>query len=869
VSPLGQGGMGEVYRARDSRLQRDVAVKLLPGSVAGDPERLGRFTREAQLLATLNHPHIGAIYGVEESASHGAALVLELVEGPTLADRIAEGPIPLDDVVSIARQIADAVETAHEQGIIHRDLKPANVKLRPDGTVKVLDFGLAKTLAAPTSGSIDIAASPTFTAHATAAGVILGTAAYMAPEQARGRAVDRRADIWAFGVVLFEMLAGVRPFGGETVSETLAAIIKDPPSLDALPPTLPAPLRTLIARTLAKDPKRRLRDIGDARLVLEDLQSGRADMTGPAVAARQVVPAWRMAAPWALAVIAIAAALYLATRPGAGTDDEPPLLRFTLPIAGESLERTGLPAISPDGRHIVFVKAGQLWIRSLDALEPRQLAGTSGAQFPFWSPDSTQVAYLTATALWRVGIDGSQPIQVATYRFSKGGRTPGGVWRADDVIVFAPSATGSGLFSVPAQGGEFTDFYTRDPAVEGDFHRPSLLPDGRSLLLVVDHPERGADTIGVLADGQRKNVLTVKGEVLDSPVYSPTGHILYHRETTTPGIWALPFSVERLEETGAPFLVAPQGSYPSMSSHGTLIYADNSVSGTATLAWLDIATGAATTVLKEQFAGMGYPRLSPGGRHVTAVVQSPGEGQVVIVADLERGTHVRLGDRADNSSRPGWVDDETIAFARNDGLSQEIVTRAANGSGSATVLTRGMQPSVRTGRLLFSRISPGTGGDLYHLLLPARGAAAGEPELLQQLPTHEWEPALSPDGSLLAYTAGDAGQSEIVLRTYPGSTGQWQVSAGGGSLPVWSRAGDAIYYKDTPGQIYRVDVRSEPSVMLGTPVRIERPSNLLARIGFDISPDGRRLLMVQEVRTDEQRTASLAVVQNWSAAFRK
>jgi Tol biopolymer transport system component len=517
----------------------------------------------------------------------------------------------------------------------------------------------------------------------------------------------------------------------------------------------------------------------------------------------------------------------------------------------------------------VFVKAGQLWIRPFDQFEARQLAGTDGAQFPFWSPDSRQVAYLSATALWRVGVEGSQPIQVATYRFSKGARTPGGVWRTDDVIVFAPAATGSGLFSVPAQGGEFTEFYARDPKVEGDFHRPSLLPDGRSLLFVIDHPERGADAIGVLADGQRKNVLTLEGEVLDSPVYSPTGHILYHRETTAPGVWALPFSVERHEATGAPFLVAPQGSYPSMSSTGTLIYADNSVGGAAKLAWLDIATGTPSSALGAAFAGMGYPRLSPSGRHVTAVVQSPGEGRVIIVVDLQRGTHVRIGDRADESSRPGWINDETIVFARNDGLSQEIVTHRANGSGSATVLTRGLQPFARKDRLLFTRISPGTGGDLYHLRLVAAGAAAAEPERLQQLPTHERDPALSPDGSLLAYSAGDAGQSEIILRTYPGSTGQWQVSSGGGSLAVWSLAGDAIYYMDSAAQIHRVEVQSTPGVSLGTPVHIPRPSNLLARVGFDISSDGRRLLMVQEVRTDEQRTAGLAVVQNWSAAFRQ
>ena len=864
--------MGEVYRARDSRLQRDVALKLLPPTVSGDAERLARFAREAQLLATLNHPHIAAIYGLEDSLS-GAALVLELVEGPTLADRIAVGAIPLDECIQIARQVADALEAAHEQGIIHRDLKPANIKLRPDGTVKVLDFGLAKTMtSAAASGiaSADIAASPTFTAHATAAGMILGTAAYMAPEQARGRQVDRRADIWALGVVLFEMLTGGRPFGGETVSEVLAAIIKDPPSWTLVPEGVPPSLRALMTRMLEKDPRQRLRDIGDARLALEDLQAGGGEALALATAASaRQAPAWRTIVPWLIALASTAAAVLYGARSVTTPASEPPLVKFTLPFGGQSLERTGLPAISPDGQHVVFVKDGQLWIRSFAQLESRQLAGTAGAQFPFWSPDSRQVAYLTATALWRVGIEGSQPIQMATYRFSKGGRTPGGVWRHDGTIVFAPSATGSGLVSVSARGGEFTEFYTRDPQVEGDFHRPSLLPDGRSVLFVVDHVVRGADAIGLLVDGTRKDVLTIEGEVLDSPVYSSTGHILYHRETTTPGVWALPFSLERLEATGTPFLVASQGSYPSISTDGTLIYADNSVSGMATLAWLDIRDGTVVPAIKEQFSGMSFPRLSPTGRFVTAVIQSPGQGQVVIVADLLRGTHVRIGDRADASSRPTWVDDETVVFARGNRLAEAIVMRAANGSGTETLLARGTQPSIRGNNLVFLRISPGTGGDLYRLMLPAKAGVAGEPELLQRLSTHEWEPALSPDGTLLAYTSGDAGQSEIVLRTYPAATGQWQVSADGGSHPVWSRSGNAIYYRDISGQIFRVDVRSTPTFTLGTPVLVVRPSTLIARAGYDISPDGQKLLMVQEVRTDEQRSAALAVVQNWSAAFRK
>jgi serine/threonine-protein kinase len=871
VSPLGRGGMGEVYRARDARLQRDVAVKLLPASVAADPDRLARFTREAQLLATLNHPNIGAIYGVEESAA-GAALVLELVEGPTLADRIAQGPLALDDATAIARQIADAVESAHEQGIIHRDLKPANIKLRPDGTVKVLDFGLAKTMAASAasgSAALDAAASPTLTAHATADGLILGTAAYMAPEQARGRAVDRRADIWALGVVLFEMLAAERPFGGETVSEMLAAIIKDPPSWSALPSTIPAPLRALLTRMLEKDPRRRLRDIGDARLALEELAAGGGEaIAGGPAASPARTSSWGRLVPWGIALLAVAAAAVFASQAARTPASEPPLLKFTLPMTDEAFERTALPAISPDGRHVVFAKGGQLWVRSLHELEPRQLAGTTGAQFPFWSPDSRQIAYLTTTALWRVGIDGSQPVQITTYRFSKGGRTPGGVWRTDDTIVFAPAATGSGLMSASIQGGEFTEFYARDPKVEGDFHRPSLLPDGRSLVFAVDHIDRGTDTIGLLVDGRRKDILTLKGESLESPAYSPTGHILYHRETTTPGIWALPFSIDRLEPTGAPFLVAAQGSYPSVASNGTLIYADDSISGMATLAWTDVQTGVMEPAMREQFPGITHPRLSPNGRYVTAVVQWPGLGQVVIVSDLQRGTHVRLGDRADSSSRPAWWDDQRVLFARNDGVSQEIVMRAANGSGGETVVTPGVQPSIAAGRLVFPKIVPGSGGDLYHLLLPS-GDAPGKPELLQHLPVHEWEPALSPDGALLAYSSGDAGQSEVILRTYPDASGQWQVSSSGGSLPVWSRTGDAIYYKDPPGQIFRVAVRSKPSMTLGAPQLVPRPASLVARVGFDVAPDGRRLLMVREVRTDEQRRTALAVVQNWSAAFRK
>ncbi len=423
--------MGEVYRARDSRLHREVALKLLPAAVAADPERLARFTREAQLLAALNHPNIAAIHGLEDSEAAGAsplsrAIVLELVEGPTLADRLAQGPIPLEEVLAIARQIAEAMEFAHEHGIIHRDLKPANIKLRADGTVKVLDFGLAKALSAPGAASgpgPDVSQSPTLSDQATAAGVILGTAAYMAPEQARGRLVDRRADVWAFGVVLFEMLAGSRPFQGDTISDTMASILKDEPDWSALPASTPPELRRLVQRALQKDPRRRLRDIGDARLAVEDLQSGASDL-GPVT----VVPQRRRRTallPWSLALLGIVVAGLLAWRGRATPPTELPALKYSMAIPNLRVDRTLLPTLSPDGMRVLFSRDGQLWVRELDKLEPRQLPGVTGAQYPFWSPDSRQIAYLTTSAVWRVGLDGNPPVRVASYHFSKGGRYTG------------------------------------------------------------------------------------------------------------------------------------------------------------------------------------------------------------------------------------------------------------------------------------------------------------------------------------------------------------------------------------------------------------------------------------------------------------
>jgi serine/threonine-protein kinase len=866
--PLGVGGMGEVYRARDTRLQRDVALKLLPASVAAEPDRLARFTREAQLVAALNHPNIGAIHGLEESGAR-QALVLELVEGPTLADRVAGGPLPLDEVVPIAHQIADALEYAHEHGIVHRDLKPANVKLRPDGTVKVLDFGLAKALTASVSMSESPSTptdEPTITSPATMPGVVLGTAAYMAPEQARARPVDRRVDIWAFGVVLFEMLAGRRPFGGSTTSDTLAAILRDEPDWQALPASTPVPLRQLVRRTLDKNPRNRLRDIGDARVALDELRNGTPD---PAATPAAPAPAWRRALPWAVACLSIAIAGLLLTRARPSAAPDVPSLKYTLSIPGLELDRTALPSLSPDGRRMVYASAGQLWVRDLDKLDARPLTGVTGPQFPFWSPDGRQVAYLTANALWRVGLDGSPPVRIAACRFTRGGRTPGGVWRRDGTIVFAPAANGSGFMAVSGEGGEFRELAGRDPTVEGDYHRPSLLPDGESLLYVVDRLDTGADTIAVMTGGTRKTILRLNGEFLDSPVYSRSGHVLYQRETTTPGIWAVPFSLDRLEVTGTPFLVVPEGSWPAVGANGLLVYAQSELTGLHELVWVDVASGAISPALKEQFPEISFPRLSPDGTRVAAVAHSPEGGGVVIVADLQRQTHVAIAERATGTSRPAWRDDRHIVYALDAGRREVIAIRRADASEPQVELFDGMQPSaIRNGRLLFVRLASGQRG-LWHAALPAGGGPPAEPTLWHETPEHESDPALSPDGAWLAYTRGDTGQSSVMLRRYPEGSDQWQVSVAGGSQPVWSPSGDKLYFREYPGAIKVVDVETTPQLRLSAPRTVPREPGVITRIGYDVSRDGKRLLMVSEVKGREGSGPALAVVQNWLADFRR
>ena len=626
---IGAGGMGEVYRARDTKLGRDVAIKILPPHFTSDPERLARFEREARLLASLNHPHIGAIYGLED-ADGVRALVLELVGGETLADRIARGPIPVNDTLTIARQIADALEAAHEKGIVHRDLKPANIKITPDAVVKVLDFGLAKMAASDTVAA-DPTQSPTLTVGGTKEGVILGTATYMSPEQAKGRPADKRADVWAFGVVLYEMLTGRRAFEGEAISEVLARVIEREPDWTTLPASTPARLRELLRRCLRKDPKSRLQAIGDARVQIDELISGATDEAAavdsqPRVQ-RNASRAWMVVAALSLAIaaaLAVPATLYL--RRGV---PEPLLTRFEIPMPPTSDPVSF--ALSHDGRQLAFVAtsdgASRLWVRPLDQVTARPLAGTEGARYPFWKPDGRAIGFFADGKLKLIDL-GSSVLHVAAD--APNGR--GGTWNSDDVIVFAPNAPNNFgvLLRVMAAGGTPVPV-TQLPAGQGGSHRfPQFLPDGRHFLFLGGTGQ--ADThnvyVGTLEGGESKRVR----EARSVAVFAPPDSLLWVEDGV---LVAQRFDPARAVVSGEPIPVVQDVGLDELVYRGMFAVSATGVLAHRTgrgerrqLTWVDRAGVARGTVGPPVEAGLSGPELTPDGKHVAVEYRAWEHGRV-------------------------------------------------------------------------------------------------------------------------------------------------------------------------------------------------------------------------------------------------
>ena len=884
TAPLGAGGMGEVYRATDTNLKRSVAIKVLPASVAADRERLARFQREAEVLASLNHPNIAAIYGLERS-NGVTALVMELVEGPTLTDRIAQGAIPIDEALPIAKQIAEALEAAHEQGIIHRDLKPANIKLRPDGAVKVLDFGLAKALEPMSPAGVNLTASPTITSPAmmTGVGVLLGTAAYMSPEQARGKAVDKRTDIWAFGCVLYEMLTGKRAFEGDDVSDTLATVLKSEPAWGTLPLDVPLAIRMLIQRCLEKERNRRVTDISTALFLINEPKTLAQVVGGTTAAMAGVIrqqAAWRRivtSAAWSIVgVIVSGAGVWFATRPVPSRVSR----LMIAPSSATAISINGIDrdlAISPDGSHIVYIgdNGTQLFVRALDALEPVAIyKGT--ARGPFVSPDGQWVGFVDGSnEIKRVGMSGGASVTLGRVEASP----RGAVWAPDDTILFATSNPTTGLQRV-ALGGT-PEVLTRPDRAQGEADHlwPEMLPGGRAVLFTITMQSGGLDEAQVavldLQSGTRK--VLVRGG--SHGHYVSSGHIVY---AATGSLRAVGFDLGRLEIRGTPIPVIPQvvttgagAAEAVVAGNGTLVYLSGVGAGQRTLVWVN-RQGQETPIPAPPRAYV-YPRLAPDGMRVALTVID--QENDIWVWDSTRTTLSRLTFDGAGDYQQAWMPDGRRLIFSSERLGpRNLFWQAPDGTGAVERLTE--SPNTQNAvsvtpdgtRLIFTEETPKGGYDLMQVTLD--GTHRVTP--LVQTAFSERNGFISPDGRWLAYEGNESGRFEVHVRPYPDvNTGHWQVSTAGGTRPLWAQSGRELFYVTPSGGLVRMGV--EPgqtwAATPSTPLPIEGyftiPAGNPGRT-YDLSSDGQRFLMIKgSASTGAIAPTQIVVVQHFDEELKR
>jgi eukaryotic-like serine/threonine-protein kinase len=869
ISLLGAGGMGEVYRARDTTLGRDVALKLLPQALADDPERVARFQREAQLLASLNHPHIGAIYGLEQQAS-ARFLVLELAEGGTLAARIARGPVPLDETVEIARQIALALQAAHDKGVVHRDLKPSNIAFTAAGDVKVLDFGLAKLGDRDETSSTNVSLSPTITSPAlmTGVGALLGTAAYMAPEQAKGKQADKRSDVWAFGCVLYEMLTGTRAFEGDDIADTLANVLKMEPDWSRLPSTPPPAIRVLLRRCLAKDSRQRCGDMAAALILLEE-SAHLTPLASSFTSQRTPGLLWRLAAPAAVTVVvasAVAAATWWAMRPEAL-----PIVRTSIVLSSSAVTPNEL-AITPDGRNIIYTRnnQSQLVVRPLDELEPRPLTGGSNIRGLSASPDSRSVLYTDGDMLMKMALSGGAAVPIT--RVDAPAR--GTAWLADDTIVYATANGRTGLQRVAASGGDVTVLTKPDPTRgEADHIAPVPLPGGRAVLFTITSSTGELPQIAVidLATGDRKVLLRGGSQAR----YLDSGHLVYAADGI---LQAVPFDLDTRAMTGTPVPVLQNFALLGgviaaldVAANGTLVYARSS--GTSRVpVWVD--GEGRETATKGPAAMYQTPRLSPDGRRLAYfAITSSGEYDVWIL-DLERGTVERLTTDRGRDSEPIWSPDSTRIAYLSTGQpgGPGIFVRRADGAGTIERLTSGTHLpfywsadgkwvayadygdrgiSIAT---VSGMMKVGIDGDhTPQLLLKGSGGRIS--------PTERW----------VAITSATTGTDEIYVLPFPDmSRARTRISTDGGQNATWAPDGKTLFYRRGQAVMAVNVVGDDPSTWPKPKMLFEGP--YLFDIGpthYDVARDG-RLLMVKPVSADgDAAPRQLVVVQNWFEELRR
>ena len=890
---LGKGGMGEVWRASDTRLGRDVAIKTLPSEFSDDADRLTRFEREAKVLASLNHPNIASIYGLEVSSGM-RFLVLELVEGDTLADVIKRGPLAVAEAVGLSLQIAEAIEAAHEKGVIHRDLKPANIKVTPEGKVKVLDFGLAKALQAESG---DVANSPTLSMAATAQGIILGTAAYMAPEQARGQAVDHRADIWAFGCVLFELLTGRQAFRGEMVSDILASVLAREPEFAELPPTIPPRLRETLQRCLEKSPRKRWQAIGDLRVELERVFANPKEGQAP-VAAAPTSPRsnWKATLPYVAAAALVAAAATWMLKPAAAPEPRP-LVRFDFEVPPRpDFRGTGRPvvALSPDGRHFAYNTVDGVYLRAMDTLTSRLIPGTEVATTtPFFSPDGEWLAFWSnaATALQKISIGGGAPVTIgpATNPF-------GASWGRDGQILFAQP---DGIKRVPADGGTPELVIAAKPGEA--IYGPSLLPDGKTILYSLTRTNGATrwDQAEVIAQqiGGEPRVLVRGGS---DAIYAPSGHLVYAVGAV---LYAIAFDVTRLETSGGPVAIVngvqraatPGANTASanfgLSDRGALVYL-NAVPATAVpesslgvvdrdgrIRRLDVPKG-----------NYRNPRVSPNGRSVAVETVTAGGQNVIWIYDLSGTSAIRRLSQDGNASRPVWTPDgKRIAFGYSSEKEAGIFWQLADGSGLPERLTTSEEGVLQfpesfspDGKALsFAKVRLPLGGTSWSLWTLRLDGSEKQPQLFFDNPnSNEFGSAFSPDGKWIAYSSNagpdatsPATNFAIYLQPYPPTGVKYEISQSGGAWPMWGPNGRELLYRlnvtdNSAPKLSAVTISTQP-VPAFTSERVLPVQGFLPVINnreYDMLPNGRELIMVfpsAPVAT-VPATAHIHTVLNWT-----
>jgi Tol biopolymer transport system component len=922
VGALGAGGMGEVYRARDTKLGRDVAIKILPESVASDPDRVARFQREAQVLAALNHPHIAAIYGLED-AGPVRFIAMEFVDGESLADRLvrlkadatkkgtssvtsgfSRTGLPLDEALAIVHQIVDALEAAHEKGIVHRDLKPANIMMTADGQVKVLDFGLAKQEAGEAGRAGEaggLTHSPTLTFAATQAGMILGTAAYMSPEQARGRPADKRSDVWAFGCVLYEMLSGRRAFDpsagsgssraessddGESISDVIAAILRGEPDWSALSERVPPAIAQIVKRCLVKDRQSRIPDMSVVRFMMADAMT----RPEPAAAAPARITARRFAlvavTGVAAGAIAAAAATWVLTRPQPSPRRPP--ARFAVVSPAAAPINVGAPdrsvVIAPDGMHVAIVNGvdpgggGQLTVRALDQLDPVPLRGVTTARSPFFSPDGRWIGYFDTGELKKVPITGGPPISIC--RVSGG--TRGSTWGPDNTIVFATNALDSGLFSVSAGGGE-AKLLTKPDTSRGevDHFFPSFLPDGRHVLFTIvmtgAFVDNGEVIVLDLPTGQRKTVLRggTHAEYVAGPTGSPRdGYLLY---ASGGALRAVRFDRDRLDVLSDPVVVLDQlrtegsgAAQFSVSHDGTLVYVPGGVGSSENrmLTWVD-RNGREQSIDAPPRMYQ-YPRLAADGTHIA--VSMLDQEQDVWVLDPGRQPLTRLTFGPSGESNPVWTPDmRHILFSSTKSGIPNVFWQLADGTGNMEQLTSSTRMAVPhsvspDGKLVAVGIVGGT--DIGVLSLDG----SREVRPLITTPGIQSNPEISPDGHYLAYQSGESGQNEIYVRPFPNvEAGRWQISSGGGVKPAWARSGQELFYLASSNWMMSAPVRLSPTFSFSAPVKLFQGRYFEGASGrsYDVAPDGKRFLLIKYSEDRAAAPADMVVVLDWFEELRQ